>query len=351
MIAYIVRRTLLGAFCLFVISFFSFMIVQIPEGDLVDQFYDLYVPAFGNPPQDVDDEFLQEMRIKLGLYDPLIVQWWNWIFKVVTKGDFGTSYTEVVANNAHGSPVRDAINQRLPYTIYLALFTMMITWIFSIPVGIYSAVRKNSLGDYVFTFMGFTGLAVPDFLLGLVLMYVAFAYFGHSVGGIFSYEHLNSPWGVARVMDMLSHLVIPGIVLGTAGTAGLVRVMRNNLLDELNKPYVITAKAKGLESWKVVVKYPVRVALNPFISGIGSMLPSLVSGSVIVSIVLSLPTLGPILLEGTMEQDGPLIAASILMLSSLSILGTLLSDLLLAVVDPRIKLTGSGQTGSGGSGV
>ena len=347
MIAYIVRRTLLAAFTLLVISLFSFIIVQLPEGDLLDQFYDLYVGDFGNP--EPDEEYMIAKREELGLNNPLVVQWWDWIFNVVTKGDFGKSYTRAGAGGgtALGTPVRTAINKFLPYTIFLSVFTALITWTFSIPVGIYSAVRQHSIGDYVFTFLGFTGLAVPDFLLGLVAMYVAFAYFDHSVGGIFSYPYLDAPWSVAKVMDMLQHLIIPALVLGTSGTAGLIRVMRNNLLDELNKPYVITGRAKGMPSWRVVLKYPVRVALNPFISGIGGMLPSLISGSVIVSIVLSLPTLGPILLLGTLEQDGPLVAAGILLLSSLSVVGTLISDLMLVLVDPRIKLTGSARGGGG----
>ena len=333
------RRTLLAAFTLLVISFFSFLIVQIPEGDLVDQFYANYTSMSAGDSNWPDEQRLEELRRELGLNNPLVVQWLDWIFKIVTKGDFGRSYTSAYQADLQGTPVRDAINKFLPYTIFLSVFTTVITWTFAIPVGMYSAVRQHSLGDYVFTFIGFTGLAVPDFLLGLVAMYVAFAYF--------SYPYLDAPWSVARVMDMLQHLIIPGIVLGTSGTAGLIRIMRNNLLDELGKPYVVTARAKGVTNWKVVLKYPVRVALNPFISGIGGMLAGLISGSVIVSIVLSLPTLGPILLEGTLQQDGPLVGAIILMLSGLSVAGTLISDLMLVVVDPRIKLTGSARGGGG----
>ena len=217
---------------------------------------------------------------------------------------------------------------------------MLITWSFAIPVGIYSAVRQHSIGDYTFTFLGFTGLAVPDFLLGLVLMYIAFAYFDHSVGGLFSGDYIYAPWSVGRVIDMLQHLIIPGIVLGTSGTAGLIRIMRNNLLDELGKPYVVTARSKGLVNWKLIVKYPVRVAINPFVSGIGSMLPALVGGSVIVSVVLSLPTLGPALLNALEKEDAETAGTIILLLGALTVVGTLISDLLLVVVDPRIKLTG-----------
>ena len=201
-----------------------------------------------------DARMMDEFREKNGLNDPLVVQWWNWIYKIVTKGDFGRSFTLVGGSSTSGTPVINSISQYLPYTIYLSIFTIIITWIFALPIGIYSAMRQNSLGDYVFTFIGFTGLAVPDFLLGLVLMYIAFAYFDHSVGGIFSGEYLGAPWSVARVIDMLQHLIIPGIVLGTAGTAGLIRIMRNNLLDELSKPYVVTASAKGLSVWRLTLK-------------------------------------------------------------------------------------------------
>ena len=237
-------------------------------------------------------------------------------------------------------PIKRIISERLVYTISLAGFTIALTWIMAVPIGIYSAVRQHSLGDYVFTFIGFTGLAVPDFLLGLVMMYTFYAYFGWSVGGLFSGNYSDAPWSFGKFVDLLQHLIIPGIVLGTAGTAGLIRIMRNNLMDEMGKPYVTTARAKGMSGWKVVVKYPVRVAINPFISGIGQMLPALVGGSVIVSVVLSLPTLGPILLHSIMDQDMYLAGAIILLLGLLSVIGILVSDLLLVVVDPRIKLYG-----------
>ena len=346
MISYIARRTLLAAFTLVVISFLSFVIVQLPSGDVVSEYDDMRAVGRGLPR--MDEVTKEQLRQKWGLYDPLVVQYWDWAWKIVTKGDFGLSFSDVGGSSTSGIKVQKIINPRLPFTIYLSVFTVIITWIFAVPIGIYSAMRQNSVGDYVFTFLGFSGLAVPDFLLGLVLMYVAFAYYDHAVGGLFSGEYLTAPWSVGRVIDMLQHLIIPGIVLGTAGTAGLIRIMRNNLLDELSKPYVVTARAKGLASWRAVLKYPVRVAINPFISGIGSMLPSLVSGSVIVSIVLSLDTLGPVFLEGVMSQDGPLTGALILLLSTLSVVGVLISDIMLVVVDPRIKLTGSARGGGGG---
>jgi peptide/nickel transport system permease protein len=219
----------------------------------------------------------------------------------------------------------------------LAAFTILITWLIAIPIGIYSAVRQHSVGDYVFTFLGFSGLAVPDFLLGLVLLYIAFAFFDQSVGGLFSTMYLDAPWSLARLWDLLKHLWIPAIVLGTSGTAGLIRVMRNNLLDQLDKPYVATARAKGQVNWKVIIKYPVRVALNPLISGIGTLLPALISGTVIVSVVLSLPTLGPVLLNSLLAQDVHTAAVIILLLGFLTVVGTLVSDLVLVLVDPRIR--------------
>ena len=302
MVSYIMKRILLAAFTLLVISFISFFIVQLPPGDIVDQYIDM-LPDVGANKDTIASVDAEKLREEWGLNDPLILQWWRWVSGIIFRADFGTSYTSIAGATPQGVPVVEPIQNYLPYTIYLSIFTAVITWIFSLPVGIYSAVRQHSIGDYVFTFIGFTGLAVPDFLLGLVLMYVAYAYFDHSVGGIFSGDYLTAPWSVGRVIDMLQHLIIPGIVLGTAGTAGLIRVMRNNLLDELDKPYVVTAKAKGMPGWRIIVKYPVRVAINPFISGIGGMLPGLVSGSVIVSIVLSLPTIGPIFLEAVMAQD------------------------------------------------
>jgi peptide/nickel transport system permease protein len=237
-------------------------------------------------------------------------------------------------------PVKEVIADRLWTTVALTGFTIVVTWTFAIPIGIYSAVRQHTVGDYVFTFVGFTGLAVPDFLLGLVLMYLAFAYLDQSVGGLFSTDYDNAPWSLAKLNDLVKHLWIPAAVLGTSGTASLIRIMRNNLLDELSKPYVVTARARGMHPWKLIVKYPVRVAINPLISTVGYLLPALVSGSVIVSVVLSLPTLGPVLLTAIQDEDVYLAGFVILMLGLLTVVGTLISDILLAVVDPRVKLTG-----------
>src|SRR5690606_1094961 len=219
----------------------------------------------------------------------------------------------------------------------ITVSALIFTWFIAFPIGIYSAVRQYSLGDYIATTFGFLGLAIPNFLLGLVLMYIAFKYFGQSVGGLFSPEYEDAPWSMAKVVDLLSHLWIPMIILGTAGAASLIRVMRANLLDELRKPYVVTARAKGLPEWKVILKYPVRVALHRFVSTAGWLLPGLVSGPIIVAVVLSLPTTGPLLLRSLTSQDMYLAGAFILLLSVLTLFGTLISDIILAWLDPRIR--------------
>jgi peptide/nickel transport system permease protein len=222
-------------------------------------------------------------------------------------------------------------------TLALSVATLMVTWMIALPIGIYSAVKQYSPGDYVATFIGFIGVAVPDFLISLVLMYIAFKYFNQSVGGLFSPGLENAEWSWEKFVDLLSHLWIPVIIIGLSGTAALIRVMRANLLDELRKPYVIAARARGLPERTVILKYPVRVALNPFISTVGWVLPGLVSGSIIVAVVLSLPTVGPLLLRSLLSQDMYLAGAFILLLSVLTMFGTLISDLLLGLVDPRIR--------------
>ena len=335
MTAYITRRILLAALTLFFVSFISFTIIKLPAGDYVDRLVDAREFARSRPLTIAEE---RELREYYGLNSGTMGQYWGWITGIVLRGDFGHSWRENVKVD-----MNTIIRERLPITIGLGVGTIVITWVFAIPIGIYSAVRAHSVGDYTFTFLGFTGLAVPDFLLGIVLMYVFLAYFNQSVGGLFSGEYQYEPWSFGKVVDLLKHMIIPAIVLGTSGTAGLIRVMRNNLLDELNKPYVVAARAKGQVEWKVVAKYPVRVAINPFVSGIGSMLPGLIGGSVIVSIVLSLPTLGPIMLQALQRQDQFLAGTIIMLLASLTVVGVLISDLLLVVVDPRIKLTGSGR--------
>ena len=334
MIAYISRRIILSIFTVWIISVLAFVIIQLPEGDAADRFLDrlMQVGVSG------DLRIAQELRSYLGLDEPMYVRYGMWIWNIA-HGDLGRSIATWGETLNSQKPVKEVIGDRLYLTVVLTGFTILVTWTFAIPVGIYSAVRQHSIGDYTFTFLGFTGLAVPDFLLGLVLMYLAFAYFDQSVGGLYSAKYINAPWTYSKVIDLINHLWIPAIVLGTSGTAGLIRVMRNNLLDELSKPYVVTGMAKGIKRSRLILKYPVRVAVNPLISTVGYLLPSLVGGSVIVSVVLSLPTLGPVLLDAILIEDTQLAGFIVLMLGVLTVVGTLISDILLAIVDPRIKLT------------
>jgi peptide/nickel transport system permease protein len=308
------------------------VVISLPGGDIVDTM----VERLMEEGTATSMEDAQRWREYYGLDDPLLVQYWKWISKIVLHLDFGYEFGTDPGQLL--KPVGEILSERIAYTISLTAFTITVTWVLGIPIGIYSAVRQHTIGDYLFTFVGFTGLAVPDFILGLVLMYVFFAAFDWSVGGLVSARYEQAAWDFGKIVDLLQHLIIPGIVLGTSGTAGLIRIMRNNLLDELGKPYVTTARAKGMANWKVIAKYPVRVAINPFISGIGQMLPSLVGGSVIVSVVLSLPTLGPVLLNSLLMEDVRTAGAIILLLGVLTVIGILVSDLLLVVVDPRIKL-------------
>jgi peptide/nickel transport system permease protein len=249
---------------------------------------------------------------------------------ILFHGDFGDSFE-------YNRPVRDLIGSRLAWTIGISLGSLLITWLVAFPVGIYSAVRKYTIGDYILTFISFLGLAIPEFMLALVLLYLSNEYLGLSVGGLFSPEYQDAAWSIAKLGDLFAHLWIPVIIIGVASTAGLVRIMRANLLDELNRPYVVTARAKGLEERKLLLKYPVRLALNPFISTLGWALPGIVSGEAIVAIVLSLPTVGPLLLRSLQSQDMYLAGSLILILSVLTVIGTLISDILLAWLDPRIR--------------
>jgi peptide/nickel transport system permease protein len=323
---------LLAFFTIWVISILSYLIIELPEGDAVDAWIEWRMQEGVS----FDPEIVGIVRRRMGLDKPQYIRYVMWIGHLL-RGELGFSFASGYGDTIR--PIKQVIGDRIWMTIVLTGFTIIVTWVFAVPVGIYSAVRQHSVGDYVFTFLGFTGLAVPDFLLGLLLMYVAFAYFNQSVGGLFSADYVNVPWSWGKVVDLVNHLWIPAVVLGTSGTAGLIRIMRNNLLDELSKPYVVTARAKGVAPWKLIIKYPVRVAINPLVSTVGYLLPALVSGSIIVSVVLSLPTVGPVLLTAILNQDSPLAGFLILLLGILTVLGTLVSDILLAVVDPRIKLT------------
>lgn len=327
MLGFIARRVLYMIPTFFAVSIVAFIIIQLPPGDYLTTL----VASMASQGETLDPAAMEALRARYGLGQPIYVQYFKWMSNIFLRGDFGQSFE-------WNQPVIDLIWSRLALTFMLSLSTLLFVWAVALPVGIYSAVRQYSLGDYTFTFLGFIGLAIPNFLLALVLMYIAFKYFNQSVGGLFSPEYQEAAWSWAKLKDLLAHLWIPIVIIGTAGTASLIRVMRANLLDELHKPYVVTARAKGLPEWQVIMRYPVRVALNPFVSTIGWVLPALISGEAIVSIVLSLPTTGPLLLRSLMSQDMYLAGSFILMLSTLTILGTLLSDILLALLDPRIRL-------------
>lgn len=327
MTRYILKRSLLMLLTLAVVSVVAFIIIQLPPGDFATS----YISALSASGATVQQEALNDLRIQYGLDQPVLVQYAKWIWGIVTRGDFGISFS-------YKLPVSSIVWERIWLTTWISLLCVVVTWLISFPIGIYSAVRQYSVGDYAFTFLGFIGVSVPSFLVALVAMYIAFKYFGVTISGLFSSEYLNAPWSWARVADLLGHLWLPVLVLALEGTAGLIRTMRANLLDELRKPYVVTARAKGLPEWKVILKYPVRLALNPFVSTLGWLLPSLVSGSIIISLVMNLPTTGPLLLSSLMSQDMYLAGTIIMLLSALTIIGTLLSDILLAWLDPRIRL-------------
>jgi peptide/nickel transport system permease protein len=326
MLQYIVRRVLMMIPTLFAISVVTFVIIQLPPGD----FFTTYISNLAAMGESVDQTVVESIKKDYGFGEPIYVQYGKWITKIVTQGDFGRSFQK-------GKPVTDLIGERMGLTIALSLFALLVTWVIAFPIGIYSAVRQYSVGDYVFTFLGFVGLAVPSFLIALVLMYIAFKYLGQSVGGLFSPAFSDAPWSLAKIKDLLSHLWIPTVIIALEGTAGLIRVMRANLLDELHKPYYTTAKAKGLSEFQALIQYPVRVALNPWISSVGWILPGLVSGATIISVVLNLPTTGPMQLEALLNQDMYLAGSFVLLLSTLTVVGTLISDILLAWIDPRIR--------------
>ena len=326
MLAYIGRRAVLAIFTVWAISVLSFAIIQLPPGDYVTS----YIAQMASMGSVVTDEEAANLRIQYGLGQPIYVQYLKWM-KLIVRGNFGMSME-------WRRPVTEVIGERLWLTVVVSVAALILTWALALPIGIYSAVRQYSPGDYLATFVGFIGLAVPNFLLALVLLYLGFVFFNAHIGGPFSPELQDAPWSWVRVWDLLKHLPIPAVILGLAGTAQQIRIMRANLLDELRKPYVVTARSKGLPETRVILKYPVRVALNPFASTIGYTLPYIVSGSIIVSLVLGLPTVGPLLLKALIAQDMFLAGTIVLLLGVMTVLGTLISDIVLVVIDPRIRL-------------
>jgi len=325
--AYIIRRFLYMVLLLWFTTMVSYAIIALPPGDYLTS----YVAQLRSQGEDINDEQIAGLRRAYGLGEPKYVQYLLWMRQMVVERDFGRSF-------AYRQPVSQLLRERLPATLLVSIGSTLVVYLLAIPIGIYSAVRQYSPGDYVATIIGFVGLAVPNFLLALVLTLFFYKTFGVSVGGLTSPEYEMAPWSVAKVLDLLVHLPLPWLVIGAAGAASVIRVMRATLLDELNRPYVETARAKGVSEWRLLLRYPVRVALNPIASTVGWVLPSMFSGAVITAIVLGLPTVGPMLLQSLLNQDMFLAAGIVLILTALTIIGTFISDLLLMWLDPRIRL-------------
>ena len=324
MLQFVAKRLLLMIPTLVVISIVSYIIIELPPGDYLST-YITHLTEMGA----VEPGVIESLKAQYGLNQPGYVRYFKWISRFV-RGDFGWSLTWKL-------PVRDILMARLGISIMISLSALLFTWVVAFAIGIYSAVKQYSFGDYVFTTIGFLGLCIPEFLFALILMYLSYKYMGVGVGGLFSQRFVDAAWSMPKFFDLLKHLAIPMIVVGMSHTAGTIRVMRANLLDELKKPYVITAQAKGLTKWRVILKYPVRLALNPFISTIGWVLPGLIAGETIVSVVLGLPTAGPVFLQSLLEEDMFMAGTFVMLTASLTVIGTLLSDILLAWVDPRIR--------------
>lgn len=325
MASYIFQRIIYMILLMFLLSIASFAIIQLPPGDYLNT----YIANLEARRIPVNEEVIEQIRERYGLGQPFFVQYLTWMGNLL-QGDMGDSF---MLNR----PVNEVIGSRLGITVILSLTTLLLVYAIAIPIGIYSATHQNSLGDYIATIFGFLGLATPNFLLALILMYLTFTYFGWSPGGLFSREYVAEDWSFGKFIDLLKHLVVPVVVIATAGTAEIIRILRGSLLDELGKQYVITARTKGVAERKLLIKYPVRIALNPIVSSIGYLLPAIISGATLTSIVMSIPTIGPILLQALQSQDMYLAGSIIMLLSALGLIGTLISDLLLVAVDPRIR--------------
>ena len=331
MAAYVIRRVIYAVVTLLVISVVAYVIIQLPPGDYLTS----YIMRLEMQGGEVTDAEVETLKREYGFDLPPHLRYFKWMANLL-RGDLGRSFF-------YNRPVLELLAERLPLSLLVSLLALLFTYLVSIPVGIYSATHQYSLWDYTLSLVGFVGLATPNFILALLLMFFFFKTFGLSIGGLFSPEYLLEPWSWGKFVDLLKHLPVPVIVIGTAGTAGLIRVMRGLMLDEMAKQYVVTARAKGVGERRLLFKYPVRVSLNPIVSTIGWTLPAIVSGQTITAIVLSLPTVGPLLLEALVNEDIILAGSVVMILSFLTVLGTLLSDLLLVVLDPRIRFEGGSR--------
>ncbi len=326
MVNYLISRVFAGIITIWAASVIAFTVIQLPPGDYVTS----YIANLQSSGTVVSQEEAAALRQQYGLDQPIYVQYLKWA-GLMLRGNFGMAME-------YNRPVREVVGDRMTLTIIVSVAAVLFIWALALPIGIYSAVNQYSILDYVFTFIGFIGIAVPNFMLALIVLYVSFKYLHvESIGGLFSPDMQLEPWGWAKIQDLAAHLPLPAVVLGLAGMAEVVRIMRANLLDELRKPYVVTARAKGLAEYRVILKYPVRAALNPFASTIGYIFPFIVSGSIIVSLVLSLPTVGPLLFKALIAQDLFLSGTILLLLAVLTVVGTLISDLILMWIDPRIR--------------
>ena len=327
MVNFILRRSLILIPFLVLISIISFIVIQLPPGTYVDTYVNNLKLQGGT----VSEEQKASIEAMYGLDKPLPVQYGIWITNIVLHGNFGNSFR-------YNRPVTDILQERIPRTISISLVSIFLTWLIAVPLGILSAVKQYSFWDHLFTFISLLGLAVPGFLLALILMYAVYAKTGWMISGLFSPEFRSEPWSIAKFTDMLKNIWLPLLVLSITGVAGIIRVLRASLLDELNKQYVTTARAKGLSEWQLILQYPIRIAINPLISTLGWMLPAVVGGEIVISKVLNLPTTGPVLLEATTAQDMYLAGGIVMILSLLTVIGTFISDILLAVNDPRIRM-------------
>ena len=328
MFAYTVRRLITMVPTLIAISVIIFVIIQLPPGDYLST----YVAELAAQGEGVNDERIAYLREKYGLDQPIWRQYLMWAGGLL-QGDLGYSFE-------YQLPVSELIGDRLLLTFVISIVTILFTYAVAFPIGIYTAVRQYSIGDYTLSFIGFLGLATPNFLLALLLLYAANIWFGTSIGGLMDPQYVDQPWSWAKVGSVLAHLWVPVVVIGTSGTAAMIRRLRANLLDELQKQYVTTGRAKGLSPGKLLLKYPLRLAINPFIADIGNLLPQVVSGAAIVSVVLDLPTTGQMLIGALKSQDMYLAGSFLMFLALLTVIGMLLSDLALAALDPRIRLEG-----------
>lgn len=329
MLVYIIRRLLMLIPILFLVSFIAFFVIELPPGDWVST----YITQLRTSGIELSDQEAQRLITMYGFDQPAYMRYFKWVSGIVTRGDFGWSFQ-------WGRPVGDVIAERLPITLAISLMALIFSWLIAIPIGIYSATHQYSLVDYLATFIGFIGLATPGFLLAMILAWAANQYLGFSALGLYSKEFLDKPWSLAKAIDMLKHMLLPLVIIGMASAGSTIRVLRGNLLDELKKQYVVTARAKGVSEIRLLFKYPVRLALNPVFSTIGWLLPAIFAGEVLISIVLSVPSIGPLLLRATLAQDMYLTGSIVLILSALTIVGSLISDIYLAWADPRIRYGG-----------